>query len=101
MCFRLHPQLRDVPFLRMFVFPLTLSHKRSSCYASTITLLVNPGRPIILGISDILGISGGLREALGAIARSQKKIFGFYQQKRLKNNLILRFIIMIAPSPLH
>jgi hypothetical protein len=30
----------------------------------------------------------------------QKTIFGFYQQKRLKNKLILHFIIMIAPSPL-
>jgi hypothetical protein len=36
--------------------------------------------------------------ALGAIAIRQKKIFGFYQQKRQKNKLILRFMIMIAPS---
>jgi hypothetical protein len=38
--------------------------------------------------------------ALGAIAPNLKKIFGFYQQKRLKNKLIQRCIIMIAPRPL-
>jgi hypothetical protein len=30
----------------------------------------------------------------------QNNIFDFYQQKRLKNKLMLRFMIMIAPSPL-
>jgi hypothetical protein len=46
-------------------------------------------------------ISGGFREgALGAIAPSPKKHFRFLPAERLKNKLILRFIIMIAPSPL-
>jgi hypothetical protein len=35
------------------------------------------------------GNSGGFKGgALGAIALSPKRIFGFYQQKRLKNKLI-------------